>query len=240
MVTFNTNNKKSFKIILSYMNILYIEDEKEIRENIKKSLELLVSKVFAIESLEKSQEILDNNKIDLIISDINLGEESGISFIKKLRENHSTLPVILLSAYTDKEYLLEATKLKLVDYLVKPIDFTLLSNSLTNAVSDIVKNARFIVDFENSVSYNVMHKKLYCNKDNKEIDLTAKEIYLLEYLIQNHNRVVSHEEIKSEIWTDSFEASDSALKNVLNKLRKKIGKDSIKNISGVGFRIHLK
>lgn len=239
MITINRNNKNSFKIILNHLNILYIEDEIEIRENISKALELLVNKVFAVPDLKDVFQILEKNRIDLIISDINLEKDNGIDFIKKIREDKCYIPVILLSAYTDKEYLLEATKLKLVDYLVKPIDFNILNDALLKATQDIIDNAKFIVDFTNNISYNVMHKKLYSNIDYKEIDLTAKEIELLEYLIQNHARVVSHDEIKNELWEDSFEATDSALKNVLNKLRKKIGKDSIKNISGVGFRIHL-
>ena len=239
MITLNRNNKNSFKIILSHLNILYIEDEKNIRENIAKSLEILVFKVFAVESIEETYEILRNNRIDLIISDINLPKKSGIEFVKEIRENNYYIPIILLSAYTEKEYLLEATKLKLVDYLVKPIDFNILKEALLKASQDIVENAMFIVDFDENTSYNVMHKKLYNNKTKEEIDLTAKEIELLEYLIKNHTRVISHEELKAEIWEDSFEATDSALKNLLTKLRKKIGKNTIKNISGVGFRIHI-
>ncbi len=239
MITLDKNNKNYFKIILSHLNILYIEDEENIRKNITKALELLVSKVFSIENIEDSYEILKNNRIDLIISDINLPKKNGIEFIKDIRKSDYYIPVILLSAYTDKEYLLEATKLKLVDYLVKPIDFDILSDALLKASQDIVDNAKYIIDFEENISYNVMHKKLYCNQTFKEIDLTTKEIELLEYFIENNKRVISHEEIKNEVWTDNFDVTDSALKNVLNKLRKKIGKNTIKNISGIGFRLHM-
>lgn len=239
MVKFDLNNKNSFKIMLKNINILYIEDEENIRINITKTLELLASKVFPIESIEDSIEILENNRVDIIISDINLPKKSGIEFIQEIRKNNCYIPVIFISAYTDKDYLLEATKLKLVDYLVKPIDFTILNEALLKACQDIIDSGNYIVYFEDNTSYNVMHKKLVSKESEKEIDLTAKEIELLEYLINNSHRVVSHDEIKSEIWEDSFEATDSALKNLLTKLRKKVGKNSIKNISGVGFRIHL-
>lgn len=239
MIKNYSNNKNNFKIILKNLNILYIEDEKNIRDNITKTLELFANAVFSVESIEDTVDILNNNRIDMIITDINLPQVSGIEFIKKIREVDSLIPVIFLSAYTDKDYLLEATKLKLVDYLVKPIDFHLLSEALYKAALDIVNSARYIVDFQDNFSYNVMHKKLYNKKDNEEVDLTSKEIALLEYFIDNHTRVISHDEIKTEVWNDSFEVTDSALKNVLSKLRKKVGKDSIKNISGVGFRLHI-
>ena len=77
------------------------------------------------------------------------------------------------------------------------------------------------------------------HQGNEGITLTAKEIDMIDYLILNSNRVVSHDELKLNIWKDSFEATDSALKNLLNKLRKKIGKDTIINISGIGYRLNI-
>lgn len=238
MIAKTVNNKKNFKIILTHLNILYIEDEINIRENITKTLEMFVYNVFPVGNINEAISIIENNRVDLIISDINLPGKSGIEFIKKLRENKSNIPVILLSAYTEKDYLLEATKLKLVDYLVKPIDFDILKEALIKVCEEIIENARFIVSFEDKISYNILQKRLYTVDDNT-IDLTSKEIELLDYMIENNKRIISHEEIKTNIWEDSFEATDSALKNLLNKLRKKIGKSSIENVSGVGFRINL-
>lgn len=238
MIAKTVNNKKNFKIILTHLNILYIEDEINIRENITKTLEMFVYNVFPVGNINEAISIIENNRVDLIISDINLPGKSGIEFIKKLRENKSNIPVILLSAYTEKNYLLEATKLKLVDYLVKPIDFDILKEALIKVCEEIIENARFIVSFEDKISYNILQKRLYTVDDNT-IDLTSKEIELLDYMIENNKRIISHEEIKTNIWEDSFEATDSALKNLLNKLRKKIGKSSIENVSGVGFRINL-
>ncbi|NVJ54335.1 MAG: response regulator transcription factor [Campylobacteraceae bacterium] len=233
------NNKNSFKIIKEHLNILYIEDEKNIREKLKEALGLIVSNVYDCEDTLQAKEILEKYRIDIIISDINLKKENALTFIKNLRENYLNMPIILLSAYTEKNYLLEATKLKLVDYLVKPIDFKILNNAIDKATQELIDYGNYIVDFENNTSYNILHKKLLSKETNTEILLTAKEIELLECFISNSNRVLSHEEIKNKLWVDSYEITDSALKNLINKLRKKIGKESIKNISGVGFKIEL-
>ncbi|MFA6740039.1 MAG: helix-turn-helix domain-containing protein [Arcobacteraceae bacterium] len=69
--------------------------------------------------------------------------------------------------------------------------------------------------------------------------LTSKELDLIGFLIKHNNRIVSSDELKSNIWEDCFQATDSALKNLLNKIRKKIGKESITNISGVGYRLNF-
>lgn len=226
--------------ILNKLSILYIEDEINIRENVKKTLLILCNKVFDVESINDAKEVMKSNRIDIIISDINLQESNGIEFVKELRVYDKKIPIILLSAYTDKKYLLEATKLKLVDYLTKPIDFSILKNSLLKSVEEIVEHSRYIINFSNEVHYNVLHKKLIDEVTNKEIPLTSKELDMIDYLIKHSNRIISHEELKLSIWQDSFEATDSALKNLLNKVRKKIGKESITNISGVGYRINFK
>lgn len=225
--------------ILKKLNILYIEDEMNIRENVQKVLLLLCDHVYGVESVDEAKLILEQNRIDIIISDINLPGTNGLDFIEEVRTVDKTIPVILLSAYTDTKYLLSATKLKLIDYLTKPIDFKALNNALHKCVQDIVDNSRYIISFNDKINYNVLYKKLYDIESNLEITLTAKELELLDYLILYSNRVVSQDELKNNIWKDSLEATDSALKNLLNKLRKKIGKESIINISGVGYRLNI-
>ncbi len=229
----------NFNHILKNLNILYIEDEENIRINIKKVLLLLCENVFDVSNTNEAKFIFDKQRIDIIISDINLPDTNGIDFIKELRKIDKTIPVILLSAFTDTKYLLEATKLKLVDYLTKPVDFKTLNNSLQSCVEEILDNSRYLINFQNSIQYNVLHKKLIDLNTKEEITLTLKELDLISFLIKNSNRIVSSDELKSNIWEDCFEATDSALKNLLNKVRKKIGKESITNISGVGYRLNF-
>ncbi len=225
------------KEILKQLNILYIEDEEEIRKNLKKTLDLLCNQTFDTGTLEKAKDIINTQRIDIIISDINLSSENGLDFIKEVRNTNKEIPVIIISAYTEKKYLMDATKLKLIDYLVKPINFKTLYEALEKCVEDIIDHSSYIVNFGNNIQYNVIEKRLFTTDDNKEISLTSKELHLLDELIKNHNRHLSNEELKTLIWEDPFDASDSALKNILNKLRKKIGKDSIKNLSGIGYQI---
>ncbi len=227
-----------FSKILKNLNILYIEDEENIKENIKKTLLIFCENVFDVENISSAKEILNNNRIDIIISDINLPDSSGIDFVKELRKIDKTIPVIILSAYTEKSYLLEATKLKLADYLTKPIDFKALHNALYKCVEEILDNSRYVISLKNNINYNVLQKKIIDVEKNEEILLTSKELDLLDLLIKNNNRVLSIDELKNTLWEDEFEATESAFKNLLNKLRKKIGKDSIINISGVGYRLN--
>ncbi|MBS9782406.1 MAG: response regulator transcription factor [Arcobacter sp.] len=231
------NNSKEIGSILKKLNILYIEDEEEIRKNLKKTLDLLCNKTFDVDCIEKAEETITNNRIDIIISDINLPKSNGLNFVKNIRTTNKDIPVIIISAYTEKDFLMEATKLKLIDYLVKPIDFKVLYGALSKCVEDIVYNSKYIINLQNGIQYNVLEKKLFYTDTDKEILLTSKELHLLDELIKNSNKHLSNEELKNLLWEDPFDASDSALKNLLTKLRKKIGKNSIKNLSGIGYQI---
>lgn len=227
-----------YKTILKNLKILYIEDEKSIRENITKTLQLLCGDVIAFESAEEALEyIKKESHIDIIISDICLSKMSGIEFIQQIREYDKNIPIIIISAYMEQSYLLDAIKFRLIDYLTKPIDFKTLHNALLKCTEEITNLGKYTIYFTNNTSYNVQNKTLSKNSDNSEVALTSKEVQLLEYLLENQHQVVSYDEIKDTVWDDIFEATDSALKNLLTKLRKKIGKESIKNISGIGYKL---
>lgn len=234
---YNINNNILLDKILKDINILYIEDELNIRMNISKTLKLIVNNVFDLPDTVHALDILNNNKIDLIICDINLPKQNGIDFIKTVREKFPKLPTILLSASTDKKYLLEATRLKLIDYLVKPIDFVVLQNALHKVALEILEEGKYVLKFKDDIFYNYIEKKLYKHNIENAIPLTSNEILLLDFLIIHDQRLISQEEIKATIWEDEEYATDSALKNLISKLRKKIGKNSIVNTSGFGYKI---
>lgn len=222
---------------LKTLNILYVEDEENIRNNIAKTLLLLVNNVITAPNGIVALKQLKNNHIDIVLSDISMPEMSGLELSKEIRKNNKTIPIILLTAHTDTNFLLEATRLRLIDYIVKPLDFNQLKEALMKASNEIYNSGNFSINFENNIYYDFSKKKLFMNSE--EINITAKEIILLEFLYKNRKRVVPTIEIKNNVWEDDYEATDSALKAVLNKLRKKIGKDSIKNISGIGYQLNI-
>ncbi|MGB5794041.1 response regulator transcription factor [Poseidonibacter sp.] len=221
--------------ILKSLNILYVEDEKNIRNNIEQILKLLCKDVYSASNGKEALSTFKKNNIDIILSDINMPEMSGLELSSEIRENHKYIPIILLTAHTDINFLLKATKLKLIDYLVKPLNLKDLKNALLNAALEYKEQFEKIIYFKNNIEYHINKKLLFENSIRK--DITNKELLLLEFLYENKSRVVTKDEIKNEIWDDYFESTDSAFKSLLNKLRKKIGKESVKNISGVGYQI---
>jgi len=224
---------KEEQIILNTLTIMYIEDDDSIRNNIKNTLDLIFKKVLTFSNAEEAWLQYKQEKPDIVLSDINLPCMSGIEFSKLIRKEDYELPIILLSAYTNKEILLEATKLRLVNYIVKPVIFDELYASFESAIKDIMRHNNNILIFSNNTRYDCNMKILYLN--DQKINITSSEHRLLDIFIKNTGRTISSDEIKNELWEDPYDATDSALKSVLSKLRSKIGKNSIKNISGMGY-----
>lgn len=224
--------------ILKNSTILYIEDEIDIRNSVSKTLDLICKDIIPVGGVEEAKKIYHNGGVDIIITDIELNGESGIEFAKYIRSQDKTTPMVIMSAYTEKEYLLNAIKLQLVDYLVKPIDFDDILNTLKNSAKVILENGNFTIEFQNGVKYDILKNSIEDTQKNKHT-LTNLEKRLLKILIKNKNRTVPTEEIKLYVWEDEY-PSESALKSLLNKIRSKIGKDSIENISGVGYNLKLK
>ena len=232
--------KVKFEIILKNLTILYIEDEVNIRQNVKQTLSIFFKEVIDIETIEEANNIFyDRNDIDIILSDINVNDSNSLEFVEKIRQNDKKIPIIIVSAYTDKNYLLQATKLKLTDYLVKPINFEQLMSSFKKAVVEIEDNKSLIISLNKKIIFNIFDNHLFDTFSHKNIHLTSKELKLLRFLIENRDKVVSKEEIKNSVWEFTEDATDSAFKNLFGKLRNKIGKDSIINYPKVGYKLNI-
>lgn len=218
--------------ILKNLKILYIEDEIKIQKEVCKTLELLAKDIYPFSNAEEALEFFYKNQVDIILSDVTLENMSGLEFAKKVRESNKTIPIIIISAHTDTEFLLKASKLKLVEYLVKPVNFNQLQNTLFNACEELGDVEITKIKFKNSIIFDKKKKVLI---DNKEIvKLTNNELKFLK-LLSKSKTPTSSQKIKSYIWDDPFQATDLALKSLLHKLRRKVGKDSIKNSSGIGY-----
>lgn len=158
------NPKRDLEILKEF-NILYIEDDKNLLKNSSDILEDFVKKIYPATNTKDALDILKTNKVDVIVSDILLENDNGIDFIKKLRDEYDiNTPVILTTAYTDTNYLLESIKLKVENYIIKPVNIKELLNTIHDTVLPIKQNR------EIKKSYNIIKTiSLIC--DSKQIEV---------------------------------------------------------------------
>ena len=157
-------NKRNLDILGDF-NMLYIEDETQLLKHTAMVLEDFVQNIFAVPTCKDALEIIKKNRIDIIITDINLKHENGIEFLKELKYKHEyNIPAIVATAYTDTEYLIDAIKLKVEDYIVKPINLKDLLNSMHDILLPIAQKK------EIKKSYNMI-RTISAVTDGKQVEM---------------------------------------------------------------------
>jgi len=171
---------------------------------------------------------------DLIISDIKMPRGNGIELIKKIRLNDFKTRVIIASAHTDLDYMLEAAQLHLIKYIVKPITEDKLMDALSSFIKSHTKNHIYSLEKNVIFDYN---KSIIKTSDN-EFQLTKKENLFLKILVTK-NRIISYDEIEHQIWDDEFIMTQNALRLFIKNLRKKLPAQAIRNVQGTGYKLTL-
>jgi len=126
--------------ILNQFNILYLEDDADLLKHTTDILEDFVNNIYPVKTSQEAMEVILSKKVDVIISDILLEGENGINFLKYIKERKGiNLPTILTTAHTDTIYLLEAIKLKVENYIIKPIKVKELLDTLYDVLLPVVQ-----------------------------------------------------------------------------------------------------
>lgn len=217
---------------LKNMNALYLEDDLMAREQYERIFNNFFKEVYVGSNGTEGLEIFSKHPINIIISDIKMPDMNGIEFIQKIRMIDENIPILVTSAYTDKDDLLAAVKFNLVDYLIKPISFDAIKEVLTKCIKRCKNFNRLEIVIDDNLIYN-FEKKIIQN-NSKEIVLPNKESRLLELFLQNRGKVISKNWIEAEVYDDEF-MSESAFKNLLLKLRKKLNSSHIKTLKNSGY-----
>ena len=217
------------------LTLLYVEDDDVIRQNAVEYLSGYFKEVYEAKDGQEGLECYEDHKPDMIITDIEMPRLNGLTMVKKIRKSDkSTPPIIITTAYTDTEYLMQAVELQLIKYIVKPINSKKLSEALNLLVEHL--NINSIITIDEQTHYDSLNKSLMI--DNNLIKLTHKELQLIDLLAKNHHRVVNYEEIENTIWYDDVMTKD-ALRALIRTLRQKLQGDYLENVSGFGYRLSI-
>ncbi len=216
--------------------LLFIDDEVMIRRIALSVLKPYFLEVHEAKDGEEGLELYHKLKPDIIISDIEMPKINGLELCRRIRKEDKSTPIIINTAYTTTEYLLEAVQLNLINYLTKPVQEEALFKALNLCFEHIEREKPSIVKINKTDSFDMLNHTLV--QGDKLTNLTEYQHKFLYILIRNQGRIVSYEEIEHFIWYDKSMSSD-ALRSLVRDVRKIIGKKSIANISKYGYRIHL-
>ncbi len=168
---------------------------------------------------------------DLYIIDINLPESDGIALLKELRKSYPSVPVIMVSGYTDIETIMDAYDVGCDEYLKKPFDLRELEIKVAKLMNEE------LLSLSANVKYDIAGRLLFV--DDEEIHLSLKESNLLHTFMTNVNRPLTHSYLESVIW-GGVEDNGHALRNLILRLRKRIGAGIIDTVQGKGYILRPK
>ena len=223
-----------YEIILKNSSLLLAEDEKNLRDSFAKVLLLYVDKVYTASDGEEAFMLYTEHRPDIVITDVKMPKLNGLELIKRIRKENHDIPIIVTSAYTDKDFLLDSIKLSLVDYVVKPIKEGDLTRLLQSSANLLLEKSKTIVKINMTSFYDYTNKTFL--QDNIPITLTQKEVEFIETLLAHKGNLVTRQTLEDKLYIYE-EAPPSALKNLVFKLRKKITNDVIKTIGNLGYAI---
>lgn len=225
------------------MDILIIEDDLRMAELISRGLEEHgFTPSLAYDGLYGKKLALQH-EYDLIITDIVLPKIDGIELCKQIRQSKPDTPIIMLTALGTTDDKVEGFDAGADDYLVKPFEMRELLvriRVLLKRHAKAANNSGFILRYAN-LEMN-LHTKVV-KREAQEIKLTPKEFKLLEYMLQNPNRVLSRVEIAEKVWDTHFDTGTNFIDVYINYLRKKVDRDFNEKLihtkSGMGFYLKV-
>jgi len=219
------------KLLEQFKNytILCVEDEDGIRKRLVNTLKYYFKDVLAANNGEDGYDLYLEYKPDIILSDIEMPNKNGIEMVQLIRKNDLNTIVIMVTAYSNEEYLLDLINLQVNHYILKPVNSDNLLTGIIKGLGDrLTQNLLFSTD----CYFDVQLYKLFYKKE--EILLRKREIEFLILLYKN--KILNYEQIEEYIWKDKS-MSMSALKTFIKELRQKLPLELIHNIPQTGYKL---
>ena len=217
------------------MRLLVVEDDKTLREGIG---EYLAEFGYTVIEAKDGREAISkfNHDINLIILDIQIPFVNGLDVLKEIRKK-SKVPVLMLTAFSDEEFKIEAFTNLADGYVEKPFSLPVLKARIDSLIK---KNFGEIEKFEYK-NIDVNFTSYTAKINDEDIDITAKELEILKCLLDNEGQVLTRMQIIDNVWKETEEVPyDRVIDVYIKELRKKLELDCIITIRNVGYKLERK
>lgn len=211
-----------------------VEDEVSLNNLLKAYIEKEEYEVIQFFNGNDAYNFIGNEKVDLWILDIMLGDNiSGYDLIKKIREFDTNTPVIFTSARDQDLDKIIGLELGSDDYITKPYSPKELVLRINNIFKRVYNNPLKIL-YE---TYEIDINKRIVLENSKEVNLTTLEFDLLKMLVTNKEKSFSRDEILNNVWGNDYFGSDRVVDDLVRRLRRKMPKLNINTLYGYGYRL---
>ncbi len=214
------------------MRILVVEDDQTIREGI---IEYLSEFDYTVLEAKDGKEALKlfGSSINLVILDIQIPFINGLEVLKEIRKT-SKLPVLMLTAFGDEEYKIDAFTNLADGYMEKPFSLPVLKARIDSLIKKSYRDVEIFEYKGTEVNFTSYTAKV----DGENVDVNAKELEILKCLLDNEGRALTRSQILDNVWKESEEIPfDRVIDVYIKELRKKLSLDCIVTIRNVGYKL---
>ena len=225
------------------MNILVLDDEKEIADLVELYLKNENYDVYKTYTSKDALDIVDTVKLDMAILDVMVSGKNGFEILKYIREKNLNFPVIMLTAKIESQDKIEGLTLGADDYITKPFNPLELVARVKSALRRYTKYNEKQEDEKIFINGLEIDEKTHqCLLYEKLVDLTPLEFDILLYLAKNRGQVVSSEELFEKVWKEKYLDSNNTIMVHIRRIREKLKENTrepkfIKTVWGVGYKI---
>lgn len=218
--------------------VLIVEDENILREVTKDYLMHDGLQVLEAEDGQTALDLFETNQVDLVILDIMLPVLDGWTVCRRLRKQ-SNVPILILTARADEDDSLLGYDLGADDYLVKPYNPRILAAKVRRFLQRLSEQEANVLEV-GGITLNPDSRTT--TVDNTSVDLTYMEFELLSYLMRNPNRVISRDELITQVWGYDFVGNDKTVNSHIRNLRAKLGNraSSIVTVIRSGYKFEVR
>ncbi|WP_428023380.1 response regulator transcription factor [Arcobacter sp.] len=220
------------------MKILLMEDDLILNEIIEEHLLEMGHEVISVFCGNDAEELLYSQKFDLLLLDVNVPDIKGFELLLNLRENSIKTPAIFLTSLSLADDVEKGFQSGCDDYIKKPFELKELDLRINNIKRLFNISSNNQINLPNNMILD--KENLLIKKDKEEIHISKKEIEVLIYLTRNKDKIISIEELSSNVWAYEDSPNASTIRTYIKNLRKILGEELITNIRGVGYRFNSK
>ena len=238
---------KELRNLSKNLSLLYVEDDPLLREKTALIFKNLFSHVDVAEDGQYGLDLYNQQHqkhakyYDIVVSDIQMPRLDGIALSKEIFKLNKNQKIIIVSAYNDKEYLIELINIGVEAFMQKPLASENMLEVLINVCGSFaeVKEDDEIVTLSENSLYNLSKSVLLIN--DVKVELSENELKLLHLLVKNKNRSFNAIEIFNHLYFDDPEKEFSAdsIKSLVKRLRKKVPQNLISNTQQLGYSINF-
>lgn len=218
--------------------ILILEDDESLNNGITYKLNKEGYNVLSAMTIEEAKKLFSDNDVDLVISDINLPDGSGLKFCEDIRKISNVL-IVFLTVLEREIDIVTGYEIGADDYITKPFSLMVFISKINAIIKRLDNNTNIGNCITcNDIVLNMIEMKLF--KDKEEIALSKSEYKLVKYMMENNKQILTKEQLLTHLWDNDKYVEENALAVNIKRIRAKVENNPstpeyIKTVRGVGY-----